>query len=152
LRLADPVEDPVAGVVVGRLENPQQFRLHRRAALADFIEEERPAVGLLERPVAVRHGTAESPLDVAEEFGFEQFFRERRTVDRHELFRLPGAGVVDGPGELLLASAALAQEQYGNVPLGSPPSQPDGETQVAALADDALEPLDFLGALAGEQL
>ena len=47
------LEDPVAGIVVGRLEDPQELGLHGRVALADLVQEQRPAVGLLERPVPV---------------------------------------------------------------------------------------------------
>ena len=54
LRFADPVEDPVARVVVGRLEDPQQLGLHGRVALADLVQEKRAAIGLLERPVSIR--------------------------------------------------------------------------------------------------
>ena len=60
LRVANPIEDPVAGVVVGRLQYTQKFRLHRWVALADFVEKERPAVGLFERP---DHGPRTAPVN-----------------------------------------------------------------------------------------
>ena len=89
---------------------------------------------------------------MAEKLGFQQFLRDGGAVDRDELLVLAGAGIVDGPGELLFARAAFAEEKHRHIPQCSPPSQSHRNPKVVAFADDALESLDVLRALAGEQL
>ena len=91
-----------------------------------------------------------APFLVAEKFGLQQFLGDGGAVDRDELLVLAGAGVVDRPGELLFAGAALAEEQNRHVPQCGPAGHAHGNPEIAAVADDALEALDILGALAGE--
>ena len=43
------------------LEHAQQLHLQRRRGLADLVEEDRPAVGLLEEPLGVAHRAGERP-------------------------------------------------------------------------------------------
>ena len=66
------------------LEHAQELHLHLRADLADLVEEERPAVGLLEE-AALRGGRARerAPL-VPEELTLEDRLGERRAVHRDE--------------------------------------------------------------------
>ena len=55
------------------------------AHVADFVEEERAAVGLLEAADALLVGAGERPLLVAEQLRLEQVLLERRAVDLHEV-------------------------------------------------------------------
>ena len=47
------------------LQQPQQLRLHRRRHIADFVEEERPAVRLLELAEMARRRAGEGSLLVS---------------------------------------------------------------------------------------
>ena len=59
-------------------QHAQQSRLQRQAHVADLVEEQRAAVGLLEAPAAQRVGAGERALLVAEQFRFQQLARESR--------------------------------------------------------------------------
>ncbi len=65
---ADPVE-----LALG--QHAQQAGLQLRRHVADFVEEQRAAVGLLEAAAAQRVGAGEGALLVAEQFGLEQVAR-----------------------------------------------------------------------------
>ena len=60
------------------LEDPQQRHLHVEGELADFVEKERRAVGLLEAPDAPLAGTGEGAVFVAEQLGGNRAARELR--------------------------------------------------------------------------
>ena len=70
-------------------------------------------VGHLELAGLVAIGAGEAALDVTEELRLEQRLGDAGAIDRHERLRA-AARVVDGPGDDLLAGAALA----GNEDLG----------------------------------
>ena len=57
-------------------QHAQQARLQRQAHVADLVEEQRAAIGLLEAAAAQRIGAGERALLVAEQFGLEQLARE----------------------------------------------------------------------------
>ena len=106
LRAADALERHL-------LEHAQQLGLDLQVDVADLVEEERAAVGLLEPADAVAVGAGERPLDVAEQLALEQALREGRAVDLDERPCRAGAGGVDRRGQQLLARAALAADQHG---------------------------------------
>ena len=54
---------------------------------------------------------------MAKQFGFEQLFRQRAAVDRHERLIMTRAGVVDRLGDDLLPGPALAINQYADIRL-----------------------------------
>jgi hypothetical protein len=60
------------GTDLAFLQGPQQLDLEGRRGVADFVEEQRAAVGLLEKADAIFMGAGECALLVAEELGFEQ--------------------------------------------------------------------------------
>ena len=97
------------------LQHAQHLGLRGRGHVADLVEEERAAVGLLELADALPVGAGERALLVAEQFALEQRLGDRGAVDRQE--RLVGAvGVlVDRAGDQFLAGAALAEDQHGHV-------------------------------------
>ena len=64
---------------LSRLEKPQQLDLHALVKLADLVEEERAAIGDLEESLAVRIGTGEGPLAMAEELALDQVLGQRRS-------------------------------------------------------------------------
>ena len=81
-----------------------------RGHVADFVEEQRAAVGLLELADPPAVGAGERPALVAEQLAFQQRLRDGRAVDRQERAATAAAMVVDGAGDQFLAGAALAQK------------------------------------------
>ena len=97
------------------LEHAQQLHLHVGRHVADLVEEQGAAIGLLELALVLGVGAGERALFVAEQLGFEQFARDRAAIDRDE--RLAGAAAlgVDGAGDDFLAAAARAGQQHRGV-------------------------------------
>ena len=55
------------------LKHPEQLGLELQRQVADFVEEDRPAVGEFEASGPARDGSGESAFFVAEEFAFDEF-------------------------------------------------------------------------------
>ena len=66
------------------LHDPQQADLRGERELADLVEEERAAVGLLEPPLPARRGAGECSLLVAEQLRVDELGRDRAAVDPAE--------------------------------------------------------------------
>ena len=64
------------------LHDAQQAHLRGEGELADFVEEQRAAVGLLEPALAPRHRAGERALLVAEELRVDQLGRRSRRSSR----------------------------------------------------------------------
>ena len=79
-RAAEPLE-------LVLLEHAQDLGLRARAHVADLVEEQRAAVGLLEPADALLVGAGERALLVAEQLGLEQVLLERRAVHLDEVAR-----------------------------------------------------------------
>src|SRR5713101_155162 len=92
-------------------EDAQDFGLRAEAHVADFVEEERAAVGLLELADLVLEGAGEAALDVAEQFGLDELFRDGGAIDFHEGAFVAQAGRVQRARHQLLARAALAIDE-----------------------------------------
>ncbi len=96
-------------------QNAKQLCLHCQRHVADFIEEQRPAVCMFEsaEPVGSRAGIG--TLNVAEKFVFKQRLGKPCTVDRNEsVFRSVGV-LVDRACQQFLTRARFAQQQYGDI-------------------------------------
>jgi hypothetical protein len=148
-----PAKDPTTRTGTGwRLQGAQQFRLHRQTAFADFVQEQGAAAGLFDGPFAILFRPSKCTLDVSEQLGFEKIFRDRGTVDGHKPLVAAMAGRMDRFGKHLFSGAAFAEDQHGYIvdrrPLRPANSQPNG----AALAQDALEPSNFLRTSSGKML
>jgi hypothetical protein len=104
LLAADALELP-------RLQGPQQLRLEVHAQLADLVEEQRAAVGLLEAAAPPRHRPGEGALLVTEQLALQQRRAEDGAVDLDERPAGAVAVGVDGGGDQLLAGAALAGDE-----------------------------------------
>jgi hypothetical protein len=74
------------------LERGQQFGLQVQWQIADFIEEQRSAIGRLEAPDAIGARIGEGAFHMAVEFGIEQAFRHGAEIDRETgaMLQLPG--------------------------------------------------------------
>ena len=90
------------------LEHAQQLHLETWRGGIYFIQKNRPAIGGEETALFVVGRAGEGAFDVAEEFGFEERFRNRAAGNFDE--RLLGAGrtVVEGPGDERFAGAGFA--------------------------------------------
>ena len=102
------------------LQDAQDLRLRVGAHVADFVEEQRAAVGLLEAADALLVGAGERALLVSEQLGLEQVLLQRRAVDLDEVARRAQRVVVDGAGDQLLAGARFAADEAGRVALARP--------------------------------
>src|SRR5581483_10993108 len=94
-------------------KHAQQFGLEQAGELADFVKEQRAAVGHFEQTLLHRLGVGEGALFVAEEFGFHQRLGDGGAVDGDERLLLARALVMNGFGDQVLAGAALALNQDG---------------------------------------
>ena len=94
------------------LQGAQQLGLHQQRQLADLVEKDRAAVGLLEPAGARGVGAGEGAAVVAEEFGFEQRLGDGGAVDLDERRVAAAAREVHGACEQLLAGARFAEQQH----------------------------------------
>ncbi len=121
------------------LQHTQQLGLEGRRDFADLVEEDGAAVGRFETSAPRRHGSGEGALFVAEQFRFEQVFRQRSAVEAH--VRAVGARrmVVDGVGDEFLAGAGFATQQDRGVPFGDHAHLVEHPAHRRRTADDVVE-------------
>src|SRR6185503_13313295 len=93
------------------LQHPQELRLDCRARLADLVEEERSAVGLLEQPGARAVRTGEGAPRVAEELALEECLGHRGAVLREKRALRTRPVAMERPGTELLPRPAFAFDQ-----------------------------------------
>ena len=105
-------------VPVGEYTQKPSLQLHRH--IADFIQKERAALGLLKAAQTRGHRTGERAFFVAKQFTFEQFSRDGRHVDRNVRGAAAAAVLPNGTRNDLLARSGLSGEQHGDVALRKP--------------------------------
>jgi hypothetical protein len=95
--------------VLALLQHAQQpcLRLHRH--VADLVEEQCAALGLLEAPFGARLRAGERALLVAEQLALDQLARDGCHVDGDEGTIAPLGVVVQHASDQLLAGAGLAR-------------------------------------------
>src|SRR5262249_15011937 len=123
-----------------------------RGALPNLVQEQGSTVGLGERSGPISVGPRESPFDVAEQLGLLQLLGDGAAVHGEERLISPPAGLVDGPRELLLAGAALAEEEDGNIANCGPGSVPLSRADGRALTNDLFESAERPDARCGQPL
>jgi hypothetical protein len=128
----DPLELPL-------LEHAQEPGLEGQADLADLVEEEGTAVGLLETPLALGYGAGEGALLVTEKLRLQQVVWKGGAVQPDEGTARARGVVVDGVGDQLLAGAGLAADEDGGVPLCDLADLLEDEPHGVGAADDAVE-------------
>src|SRR5262249_1105402 len=93
----------------------EELRLQRAAHIRNFIEENSAAVRLFNEARLLFDGAGESAFLVAEEFAFQQRFRDCGAIDPDVIDRPPVAQAVKGPGDQFLAGAAFAKDENASV-------------------------------------
>ena len=99
------------GGVLTLLEQAEELHLGGQRELADFVEEQRPALGRRDDSTTSRVGAGERAAGVPEELALDELERNRAAVDRDEGVVSPLARVVEGGHHELLARAALAGDE-----------------------------------------
>jgi hypothetical protein len=89
--------------------------LHRH--VADFVEKQRPPLGLLETADRARVGAGESALLVAEQFAFDEVSRDRGHVDGDERAGFAFAVIVQSARDEFFPGARLAGNHHGQIGL-----------------------------------
>src|SRR6267142_124072 len=89
------------------LQDAQELGLHFEGQLADFIKEDRAAVGSLKEAGFCFYGAGERAFFVAEEFACHQGRYQRTAVDGNERSLCHGAAKMNRAGHQFLAGAAL---------------------------------------------
>ena len=92
--------------------------MRAKAHVADFIEEERPAIGLLKFTDLVFRRAGKAALNVPEELGLDQLLRNRRAIDFHERPLGAKARGMQRTRNELLARTAFTVNQHAAVGRG----------------------------------
>ena len=93
------------------LEKTQQQRLHPGAHLPDLVEEDGPAVGLLQNADFVANCAGEAAPEVPKQLGLEQRLGQACAVQHHEGVVGPRRLQVHVPGDDILAGTGLTRDQ-----------------------------------------
>ena len=142
-----PLQAAPDGLDFPGLQHPQQFGLQGRAQGADFVQEQGALVGLLEFSDPLAVGPGEGPFFMAEQFAFQQIFRNGRAVDGHEGLVAELSLEMNGPGDQFLAGAAFSLDQNGDVAVHHLAHQLQHLVETLAPAHHVREaPLEFVQA------
>ena len=133
--------------VLAVLDEAQEFRLQQRGQVADFVEEKCSALARGDTARVVFHGPGKSAFDVAEEFAFQQFGRQRRATDHSERPGSPRAPLMDQTRDHTLAGAVFPANQHGGFTLGNLL----GAVKYSLHRGAARFQMDFAGAAGGFQ-
>ncbi len=126
------------------LQHAQQLGLRLHRHVADFVEEDRAAVGHLEQALLAADRAGEGALDVAEEGGLQQVARHGAGVDRHKGAVLARRVGVNRLCDQLLAGAAFALQQDGGARGRDLRHQVEGAQHQLAFADDVFKVVALL--------
>jgi hypothetical protein len=115
-----------------------RFGLHEGRQLTDLVEKDGPPARLLE-PASTRiHCARESAALVAEQFRFEQGFRNGGAIDLDERAATPRAREVERVGEELLARSRSTEQKDACARRGNPLDLSDGLQQRRRGPDDPI--------------
>ena len=92
------------------LQNAQQLRLQWPAHVPNLIEENRPAIGLLDSARLLFDRAGEGPLFMPKKFAFQKCLRNGRAIDAHVGVLPSLAEAVQSAGNQFLSGAAFAQD------------------------------------------
>ncbi len=130
------------------LEDAEELGLELGGHLGDLVEEERAGADLLELAADAALGAGERAALVAEDERLDERARQRRAVDGEEGLRAPGAALVEGAGDHLLAAARLAADEHRRARLGDALDQAADAVHRRRGADDGARPPGAIDLLA----
>src|SRR5262245_3029181 len=135
------VDDAIAAdwPVFALLEDAEQLGLEVRRHLADFIQQQRAALGHLEEAFLVHRRAGERAFLVAKQLGLDEILWNGGAVDLDERALRALAVVVDGVGDQLLAGAVLALNEDVCLARRHAFNQLEELLHLLALADHVLE-------------
>src|SRR5262245_37231005 len=97
------------------LKDPQELGLELDRNLADFVEEDRPAVGELESADPLADRTRERSLLVSEQLTLEKARGNRGAIQLDERVVTASAQLMDRSRDQFLARSGLAGNQHGRI-------------------------------------
>ena len=112
------------GGVFAFLQNAQQPGLRFQRHVADLVEKQAAALGLLEPPDMTGIGAGEGAALMPEQLAFDQLARYRRHVDGDEGAVSALAVIVKRPGDQLLAGTRFAADHHRKVGADEPGKNP----------------------------
>ena len=129
---------PTDAVELALGQHAQQAGLQRCRHVADLVQEQRAALGLLEAAGVAAGGAGEGAGLVAEQFAFQQLGRDGGGVEGHERpFAARALGVQRARGQFL-AGAGLAGDQHVEVAGGDAPDQAEHLAHGGAFAQQGV--------------
>jgi len=108
---ANPLDHPL-------LQKTQQFHLQRQRDVADFVQEQCAAIGLLDLALGHLDGTGKGTFFMPEQFGFEQGFRNRCAVDGNKGPVAAVTCIMQPLGQQFLAGSARTQQHHRSAGIG----------------------------------
>ena len=121
------------------LQHPEELALQSQRQGVDLVEEQRAAVGRLNKTgLAGIQGSGESALGIAEQLRLQQVLRQGGAVDLDDGGIGSAAVAVDVLGQHLLAGAGLAGDEDGGVRLGHLSGSLEDGLHGGAVCDDGL--------------
>ena len=127
---------PPDGAEPPLLQDTQEGLLDGHRKLADLVQEKRASVRLLDQAVPGLVGAGEGAPDMPEEGALDEGFGQGGAVDHDEIPVGPGAVLMDGPGEQLLARARFPRDQDVGVARGRLGQRVQAGPELRAVADD----------------
>jgi hypothetical protein len=134
------------------LQDAQELDLKCRRYIADLVEKDGAAVGLLEQPDMIADRPGEGALAMPEQFAFQQLIRQRAAVLGDERSLRAQAVVMQRTGKQLLAGAGFAGQQHRDVVgrnlrhlLADGVQRAVGRTHDGIQPEAALQPMALLG-------
>ncbi len=122
-----------------RLDKMQKLRLNGKRTVQYLIEEQRPAVELFKDPRAGLLGAAECARLVAEELRLEELRGKRCAVKRKKGPVVPGAGLMNGAGDQVLADSRFSMNPYRSLKSSQARNRLDQPPHRFGSSDDAVE-------------
>ncbi len=94
------------------LQYTQQLGLQVRFHVSDLVKKQGATIGMLNSSGFRLHGAGKGPLDIPEQFAFQEFIGDCGTVYRYKMPCLARAVIMNRPGDQFLAGATLPLNKY----------------------------------------
>ena len=125
-------------------QNAEQFDLRLHGHVADFVQKEGAAVGVLKLPDAVGNGVCKRAANVSKQLAFQDVFTQRAAVQTNKRFVLSGRILMYRLGDHLFPRAGFSLNEDGCVCGGDSFEPFDNLLHGGGRADDAFKPEFFV--------